>query len=687
MPSLEKNRSELVDVEEEISTEVVPFTGVLDVDDYDIERINDVDLDPAYEQAVQAQGPSALERRVAAVAARPILMPVDHAKASAKWWATNVGRGAAWTVTHPHRILPGELRHTGRGLSVMYQGWRYWKNGDVLAEAVKETAATAPGYLAAATKAADARSKRRKISGAVGLVMAGGGTAAWFLEPSLLMAAGGIGMALCNWIGRRNPPDDGSMPIPVARRTALEPGAPLGAIAAQVINRLREEGIRVDPGAAMTVHAGNEYRQLLVHEDAIEAKHLRSLERNLGGRPGAIRIIGTKDAGVSEIRIATGNPLDGRQDASWIPTGSLSAKEFLPLGRSEGEQEFALRFVGVHVALIGRTRSGKSEGGLWTMIDRLSACRDAVIWGIDLQAGPAFPMWRGVIQRTAYSPEDAEALLKAALKLIKDRMAVLNRLAESDDDDEAGSVWTPELGAYLFVFIDEFALTSTYDGQKGRLDLMTPIEEIIRTGLKVGVHLELASQKTGNSDFGSTVISSQIGTKILLACREEDTLRLLSKEHRDQGWSPHMLQPAQGDDPRDAGTCYVEAPTHTTPDRYRFDAWTPGEVKRRARQRMADGLPNLDGTPVGEQEAVVLTPVQLAVEDIFEELADFIANRCNRVFLPTRVLLDELGKRGHQIDPMQLSTELKRAKDKVTWEGKQAQGYVLDDVRKALGIG
>jgi hypothetical protein len=101
---------------------------------------------------------------------------------------------------------------------------------------------------------------------------------------------------------------------------------------------------------------------------------------------------------------------------------------------------------------------------------------------------------------------------------------------------------------------------------------------------------------------------------------------------------------------------------------------------------MADGLPNLDGTPVGEQEAVVLTDVQLAVEEIFEELADFIANRCNRVFLPTRVLLDELAKRGHQIDSMQLSVELKRAKDKVTWEGKQAQGYVLDDVRKALGI-
>lgn len=691
MPSLEKNRSEPVDAEvEEISTEIVPFsyTDVVDVDDYQVQHVDDIDLDPEYEQEVQGSMPSALARRVGAVAARPILAPLDHTKASAKWWAANLGRGAAWTVTHPHRILPNEIRHTTRGLGVMHRGWRDWKNDTDYAAVVKETPATAPGHLKAATDLKITRSKRRKISGALGLVVAGGGTAAWFLEPTLLMAAGGIGMALCNWIGRRNPPVDGSPIVPVARRTMLEPGAPLGALAEQVINRLREEGVRVDPGAPMTVHAGNEYRMLLIHEDEITRKHLESLERHLAAFPGAIRLIGTRnDRGTSELRMATSDALSGRQEASWIPTGDLSVKDFLPLGRSAGEQPLALRLAGVHTAIIGRTRAGKTEGALWTIIDRLSACRDAVIWGIDLQAGPAFPMWRGVIQRKAYSPEDALALLDAVLEEIGKRMAVLTALAESDDDDDAGSTWTAELGAYLFVVVDEFALTATYDGQKGRIDLMTKVEEVIRIGLKAGVQLVLASQKTGNSDFGSTVISSQITTKILLACREEDTLRLLTKEHRDQGWTPHMLQPAQGDDARDAGVSFIEAPTHTTPDRYRFDAWTPGEVKRRARQRMADGLPNLDGTPVGEQEAVVLTPVQMAVEEIFAELRDFIVGKCDEVFLPTSTLLDVLKLRGHTVNAAQLGVELGKCGTRLPWDDKpQVRGYRLADIRKAWGV-
>src|SRR5690606_5521092 len=139
-------------------------------------------------------------------------------------------------------------------------------------------------------------------------------------------------------------------------------------------------------------------------------------------------------------------------------------------------------FAGTHVAVVGMTGSGKSKSVLWSMIDRISVCRDAVIWGIDLAQGPALPMWRGVIQRRAFTPAHADELLDAAIAEIERRMRVLTAIAEDDDPDNDTDEWHSGLGPALVVVADEFALIAEHDGTRGRADLLGKFEQIVRTG-------------------------------------------------------------------------------------------------------------------------------------------------------------------------------------------------------------
>src|SRR5690606_41620859 len=88
-----------------------------------------------------------------------------------------------------------------------------------------------------------------------------------------------------------------------------------------VIHRLNEDGIRADPGGPMTVHAGGEYRMMIDHEDEITEKHLRSLERHLGAVPTSFRLIATRDAGTSELRMPTRDHLAHVEPRPWAPTG------------------------------------------------------------------------------------------------------------------------------------------------------------------------------------------------------------------------------------------------------------------------------------------------------------------------------------------------------------------------------
>lgn len=656
---------------------------------------------------------SVLAQRLDAVAARPILLPREHLAAASRWYLRKLGRDLGWLVTHPFHLPARELTPIAQGVRVTWHAWRDWQTEARLGLVLDQMKQGDPGYATTAKDYADKCAGHRRFSFVVALIVLVAVAVAWWLVPYVLidrwpipdwlvetplvpdwlaatwivpdwvLAGGLVAAAALDIIGRRHP--DLDAPPPPKPRTPLTEGMPLRHLEEQILDCLHEQNVRAEKACHMWVHAGAEYRVNLQHDDPIKQEHLRAVERYIAARPLSVRLINDgRDAGVSQLRVQTKDPLAGIRVTEFFPTGSLSCLDYLPLGRAGGEQPCALRLVGSHSGLVGRTRAGKTESALWTIIDRLSACRDAVIWGIDLQNGPAFPMWRGVIQEVAYTPEDALLLLQMALDEIARRMAILRGLAESDEDDTAGTTWTPDLGHYLFIIIDEFALTAAYNGMgemKDEPNLVKPLKEIIRIALKVGVQLILASQKTGNSDFGDSVISSQISIKILMACMERDTVTMLSTTQRDQGWAPHLLQPFQSkEDPRDAGVAYIESPVHSLPERYKFDYWPEGEVKRRARQRLADGLPSLD-----DSAANVVTDA-VEVPEILVQVKRTFARLGHPELAPTKEILADLGpgwtaqKLAEALKPYKMEPDQQR-----TGAGANpVRGYFRDDLDAAL---
>jgi hypothetical protein len=613
---------------------------------------------------------TALSRRLETVATRPILPPKGHATAVAKRVGRDLGRSTAWAATHPHRLVGAELRPVARGVAVTWRAWRTWATEKDFAATVVTTPAGTPGHSAAAKDLAKLRSGHRRLSTFVALILLVGLVTLWFLEPLWLVPVGLVVFALFDLIGRRNPPEG---PTRTIRRTLLQEGAPLGALAKQIIQRLNEDKVRADLAAPMTVHAGGEYRMRIVHEDAIEPKHLRSLEMHLAARPLSLRLIGTEDSGLSELRLPTRDHLAHVPPRPWAPTGSRTIADPADLWvRSDGDPSRPV-LAGVHVDLVGTTGAGKTEA-VQELISHFGECRDVYPVLVDLTMGPVGPLNRRVLRKTAYTLEEAEALLDWVLAQVSERHMVLHRLAESDDDD-APTEWDLDWGPQVELIVDEYSFLAVND------ELHEKVEQIMRVGRKVKVCVVRASQKSGTKDLGSTLAASLVGLKILLACQESDTTKMLSTGHRDRGWSPHEFRPAVPGDARDAGKCFVWGPSHRDPEIHRFHApLEPGEVKRRDRRRAADGLPNLDGTPAGEQPAMLLTPLQAEVERVF-------ADRGEEWLPTTEVLLPELVARGHQVTSSQLSDELCRAHSKRDWNGRrQLRGYALADIRRAWGV-
>lgn len=607
---------------------------------------------------------------------RPILASRDEWARQLRWRARASARLAAWCVTHPHLVVLREARPILRGLADMAVAWRHWQRCGTDQDRID--AMDDRNKAAALSEKLRPNRARRWWASVAGLAVLGGfGVWGWAVYgwalPALALV---VVCVVADVLGRRARPVEDVVSPPPMPILVDDPDVPLSQLQAAILEVFEREGFA--PGAVGVASplaydpVRMEYRLTVSCPDEIQPRHLRAVERGIGAADYAVRSLGTPQATNRTLVIRAGDPLVAVPQPSRLPSRSRSIADGLDLGVSSGDTDFVLPIAGLHVAVIGKTGSGKSKGALWAIIDRLSVCRDAVIWGIDLAHGPALPMWRDVIQKTAYNVEDAETLLDAVLAEIDRRMRVLAELAEDDDPSNDTDEWHPGLGPALAVVVDEFALLASYSGEKGRADLLGRTEVIVRTGRKVWVDLILGTQKSGNSDLGSTTMGSQIGAKVLLACEEGDTVRLLGTEARDAGWAPHHLRPSVEGDVRDAGKCYVDSPRHRTPDVYRF--WAPlsvREVKDRARQRIADGLPTLDG---GTTIDAVEVPAVLAfLERAFRDAkaAELPTSRLVGGAYRSAEALAEAA-RPYGVGPRKLT-------------GGKARGYHLADVETAIG--
>jgi hypothetical protein len=305
-----------------------------------------------------------------------------------------------------------------------------------------------------------------------------------------------------------------------------------------------------------------------------------ALESGLGTFRGAIRVYPTPDdlANRCELRVLD---IDPHADAiPWPGPSTNTITEPIDLGPFEDAAPCKVLFLRRHVLFGGATGVGKSSG-LNVLMGNLAACRDVVIWGIDLKKGMELGPWAQCIDRLATTPDEARRLLADAVKVLEARAALLA--------EQGQRVWqpTPDMPA-LVIVIDEYAELSD-----DAPDAIRHADSIARRGRAVAVNLVAATQRPTQKAMGQGAVRSQMDVRISFRVRErKDVDLILGQGMLSAGWHAHTLNAP--------GKFLIAAAEHDTPKRARAYLLAD-QVVEAAATYYADYRPPLD--PISQQAA------------------------------------------------------------------------------------
>ncbi|MEV4061776.1 cell division protein FtsK [Nonomuraea dietziae] len=309
-------------------------------------------------------------------------------------------------------------------------------------------------------------------------------------------------------------------------------------------------------------------------EDAV-AK-LPALESALGARRGAARIQPIPErANRLELRVIETDP---HSDAiTWPGPSITSISQPIKLGLFEDGSPVRVSLLRRH-ALVGGVAGGGKSGGVNVIMGDLSACPDAIIWGIDLKRGMELLPWASCLDRLATTPQEAEALMADAVAILDGRADALAQRGQR--------VWNPGPDApALVVLIDEYAeLVDEAPGAVRHAD------SIARRGRAVAVTLVAATQRPSQRAMGQGAVRSQMDVRLSFRVRERrDVDLILGQGMLKSGWHSHTL-----DAP---GKFLISAPEHDIPRRARTYLLDDDGVQRTA-ARHAPNRPPLDPVSV-----------------------------------------------------------------------------------------
>ena len=298
-----------------------------------------------------------------------------------------------------------------------------------------------------------------------------------------------------------------------------------------------------------------------------------AIESALGTFRGAVRVFPTRDdkANRFELRVLDTDP---HADAIPWPGPSVSSiTEPIDLGPFEDATGARVLLLRRHGLIGGVAGSGKS-GGINVLMGNLSACRDVVIWAIDLKRGMELQPWASCIDRLATTPEQARAMLRDAVTVLEARAEWLTA--------NGRRVWdpAPEFPA-LVIVVDEYAeLADDAPDAAGDTD------SIARRGRAVAVTLIAATQRPTQKAMGKGAVRSQMDVRVSFRVRErKDVDLILGQGMLSAGWHAHTLNAP--------GKFLLSAPEHDTPRRGRAYLLTDATVAETA-QRHAAVRPALD---------------------------------------------------------------------------------------------
>jgi hypothetical protein len=516
-------------------------------------------------------------------------------------------------------------------------------------------------------------------------VLTAGYAALWVWFPLPAAAVTLAALVRLDLLGRA-PTGDEPAPEQPLRSSPVRAGVSLGALGAQIV----EAGLALDVEIAVKrprpFLRGEGFDVEVQTQDPLDGRTLRAFERRLQVPERSISVlVDSHDSSVRTMRITLTDPLadmPGRTDPEF---DSLSVREPADCGLDDTGRPYRERFERSHVQIIGESGSGKSSA-LWRFLRLVASWYDATADGIDLTRGPAFSALRGVLDRRAFTYEDALDVLRDRKREAEARIARLGEIADSDDEqyDDADENHVPTADEpQRFIVIDEFhsfvtasAAQAARDGDKSSPgEGVELVEWFLRYSRKAAVNLVLSGQGSKATDFGTSTVRDLITIVILFACGPQDVLRTLGKDARDAGWRPDLLQPAQGQNIRDAGKCYTQSAENDDPHRRRWFRYSLGEVRRFAREyRRFIGD---DSTGMQAAETAVVVPEVLAVIErlCVEHGVDRVPSELVATALGTTATLAAEQAREHGVSTRRLNSTL---------AGKSVRCYTLADARDAI---
>jgi S-DNA-T family DNA segregation ATPase FtsK/SpoIIIE len=298
-----------------------------------------------------------------------------------------------------------------------------------------------------------------------------------------------------------------------------------------------------------------------------------AIESGLGTQRGAVRVYPTRDdlANRCELRVLDRDPHADAID--WRGPSVTSITQPIDLGPFEDAEPCRVLFLRRHAILGGATGSGKS-GGLNELIANLAACRDTVIWAVDLKRGMELKPWAACIDRLATTSAEAAKLLADAVTVLYGRA---DHLAE-----HGAREWQPsEAMPALVVIIDEYAELAE---QAPRA--VKDADTIARLGRAPAVTLVAATQRPTQKVMGQGAVRSQMNIRIAFRVQEQrDVDLILGQGALRAGWHAHKLNAP--------GKFLLSSPEQETPRRARAYLLTDSDVTQAAAQYAAT-RPRLD---------------------------------------------------------------------------------------------
>jgi hypothetical protein len=298
-----------------------------------------------------------------------------------------------------------------------------------------------------------------------------------------------------------------------------------------------------------------------------------AIESGLGTHRNAIRVAPTPDdlANRCELRILDHDP--HAEAVPWHGPSVNSITQPIELGPFEDAEPCRVLFLRRHAIFGGTTGSGKS-GGLNVLLANLVACRDVIIWAIDLKRGMELKPWAPCIDRLATTPEQADRLLADAVAILLGRADALASIGRRE--------WQPSPDApALVIIVDEYAELA-----ENAPDAIGHADTIARLGRAVAVNLIVATQRPTQKVMGSGAVRSQMDIRISFRVRERrDVDLVLGQGMLKAGWNAHTLNAP--------GKFLVSTPEHDIPRRARAYLITDEDVTD-AVARCSPARPELD---------------------------------------------------------------------------------------------